>query len=282
VVLELAGEARYYAASSMLSSIQQAGVVVAPIVAGVLIGTIGAGVALLVDAASFGACAYCVATLTRPASFVVREGIASPPTLRAVALFRKYRGVTAVFALTLVFYLCYGPMVVALPVLAHEVAGSFGPQTLGVLWAGFGIGAVAGSLLGGMRPAFVSSSVAAVIVGCWGITTLTIGLSHSLVVALVAMVFGGFTYAPFLAITSALLQQAVPNGVLAQVTSYWSVLTGAASPLGIVTAGALVPTLGARRTLVSAGVSLIVVALFSFVATQAKGRAGMSAASGGR
>jgi len=140
VLPRLVDEPELEPANAMLSIGDQVSALVGPAVAGVLVGLVGAPPVLLLDAASFLAMATLVRSLPdTPAP------AAAPPPARGSAGRLLLRGPTVrtVLALTLIYFLAYGPLEPALPLYSRDVLHA-GPGGYGLLWSAFGAGALLG------------------------------------------------------------------------------------------------------------------------------------------
>jgi len=140
VLPRLVDEPELEPANAMLSIGDQVSALVGPAVAGVLVGLVGAPPVLLLDAASFLAMATLVRSLPdTPAP------AAAPPPARGSAGRLLLRGPTVrtVLALTLIYFLAYGPLEPALPLYSRDVLHA-GPGGYGLLWPAFGAGALLG------------------------------------------------------------------------------------------------------------------------------------------
>jgi hypothetical protein len=125
---------------------------VGPACGGLLVGLVGAPPVLLLDAASFLAMATLVWPLPDPPATAAPRPAAGTSGIRAAL---GEPAVRVVLAVTLVYFLAYGPLEPALPVYSRDVLGA-GAGGYGLLWSAFGAGALAGlatvPLVGRLRP----------------------------------------------------------------------------------------------------------------------------------
>jgi MFS family permease len=201
----LVDEASLERANVLLSVGDQVSALVGPAVGGLLVGLVGGPPVLLADAASFVAMAALVGPLPDPAGPAAR-----PPAGRPVT--RALPGgpaVRTVLALTLVYFLAYGPLEPALPLYSRDVLAA-GAGGYGLLWSAFGAGALAG--------------LATVPV----VSRLRPGLA-----------LGGLVWAPYATLEASLLQRVVPTAALGRVFGARRALTAAATPLGAAAGGLL-------------------------------------------
>jgi Transmembrane secretion effector len=139
-------------ANALLSIGDQVSALVGPACGGLLVGLVGAPPVLLLDAASFLAMAALLWPLPDPPATAAPRPAAGTSGIRAAL---GEPAVRVVLAVTLVYFLAYGPLEPALPVYSRDVLGA-GAGGYGLLWSAFGAGALAGlatvPLVGRLRP----------------------------------------------------------------------------------------------------------------------------------
>jgi predicted MFS family arabinose efflux permease len=171
VLPRLVDEDELERANALLSIGDQVSALVGPACGGPLVGLVGAPPVLLLDAVSFLAMAALALPLPDPPLPDRPPGPPLPgpplPGPWATAALRPPGRATArraalgdpavrvVLAVTLVYFLAYGPLEPALPVYSHDVLDA-GAGGYGLLWSAFGAGALAGlatiPLVGRLRP----------------------------------------------------------------------------------------------------------------------------------
>jgi MFS family permease len=143
-----------------------------------------------------------------------------------------------VLAVTLVYFLAYGPLEPALPLYSRDVLDA-GPGGYGLLWSAFGAGALLGlatvPVVGRLRPgrALAGNALA------WGAALLPLLVVTAIVPAMLALAVGGLIWAPYVTIESTLLQRLVPASLLGRVFGVRRAVTAAAVPLGAAAGGLL-------------------------------------------
>jgi MFS family permease len=248
------------------SSMQNGARLVGPAIAGVVIAASSEGMCFLVDGVSYLAviASLLVMKVTprevahkRTSMFgEVREGW---DYIRSSARVRSTLLLFAVIA-----QLGY-PFTVLLPVFARRLGG--GPHVLGWLTAASGVGALASGLSLTLRksvdglPRMIRISAALL-----GAALLVVGLSRSLWLSLLALVFAGFGLMQTAAASNTVVQAAVPEDKRARVISYYAMAFYGSAPLGSLLAGTLADRFGAPHTVMATGVAcLITAAWFSWV-----------------
>jgi predicted MFS family arabinose efflux permease len=219
---------------------------IGPALGGLATATIGAPAVLALNGVSF--LPLLVAALVLPDG-AGRHG--TPPRRRGqrsgLAVLRSRRTVAALLALTLAVDLLYYPVEVALPIHVQQTLG--GAQALGVLWAGFGTGAVAGSLLTGLLGRLPQRLVLVDAITGWALALGAFTASSHVLLALAAFTLGGVLWAPFIPVVYTLVQGEVTPDEQQPVLTIWTAVLQAAAPLGLALGGPLVTALGAAGAL---------------------------------
>ena len=254
-----------------------------PALGGALVAGIGAGEALVVDAATFGVSALCVLALrARSHAGGVREG-----ALREVAVGWRYvrsqPWLWATLASALLAVLCIvGPLQVLLPlVIRNELGGDAG--TFGAVLAVSGLGGVAaGAAMGsfgiGSRPIRLMFVV-------WGVSTLpmcgyAVATSTWQLFPLAAIEGAGMTAGQV--VWSTLMQTRVPGALLGRVSALDWLVSAALAPLSFALTAPAAAAFGVSATLVVAGLvsSLGTFALLPLALRQAPSAARSAVKSG--
>jgi hypothetical protein len=237
--------------------------VAGPALAGLIVALIGPGEAIALDAVTFAASALFLLALPRmPVDRAGSEDQAgSLAQLRAgwrevVSRPWLWRGLVAVS----VYHVFVMPAVYVLgPVLAERELD--GASSWAFIVAAFGVGSVVGNLIALRAPvrrpillaaaALVLGSTQAAIIGS-GLGTLGIGLLEALAGVAVALFFTFWDMS---------LQEQVPPGAVARVSSYDFTVSLGLMPIGLALAGPASDALGLQTTLLLMSAVSIVVAL---------------------
>lgn len=257
LVAELLPEDDRIAGNALVSTIQQAAVLVGPALAGVVTAFAGPGWVIGLDAASFAVLALSAATLTGRRA-TAPAGPAQPERAAAEGwrIIRREPRLLGLLAVTCVFFFLYGPVEVALPIyVAHDLHGA--PTLLGAYWTAFGVGAVFGGLGAGLLGRLRLSTVVIVIIVGWGAALLPLALTRTAWAGLLGLAVGGLIYGPFTAICTALFQRTSPPHLLSRVLATRTALTLPATALGVLSGGPAVSALGAQPTLLLSAVLTI-------------------------
>jgi MFS family permease len=235
-----------------------------PAVGGVLVGAIGAGAVFALDAASFGASALAL-LLMRPAPENERAGGADSlvTDLREGWRFvRERRWLWVTFASAAVAYLLFmGPVEVLVPYMVkHELHAT--ARDLGLVFAAGGLASIITAVTIGQRGIprrtmtfmYLSWTAATVAVAGYGIGTAVWHLM------LASAVFNALETAGTI-VWITVKQRHVPSTMLGRVSSLDWLISIGLLPLSFALTGPVSEALGARATLIGAGVLGAVVTL---------------------
>jgi MFS family permease len=250
-------------ANALLALTRSVANVAGPALAGLIVALIGPGEAIALDAATFAASAFFLLALPRmPVDRAGSEDEAgSLAQLRAgwrevVSRPWLWRGLVAVS----VYHVFVMPAVYVLgPVLAERELD--GASSWAFIVAAFGVGSVVGNLIALRAPvrrpillsaaALVLGSTQAAIIGS-GLGTLGIGLLEALAGVAVALFFTFWDMS---------LQEQVPPGAVARVSSYDFTVSLGLMPIGLALAGPASDALGLQTTLLLMSAVSVLVAL---------------------
>jgi predicted MFS family arabinose efflux permease len=297
LVAESLPAAQRIAGNSLLSVIAQVSYIAGPALAGLVTAAFGPATVIAVDAASWAVLAASYARLTRltrpppltPAAPATPATPATPtasvdPKITPVTpdpgntaaspvpeptsawgVLRAQPVLLGLLALSFAFYAFYGPVEVALPVhVAVDLHGS--AAVLGLFWTAYGVGAAIGTLAApalGRLPLW--PTMIAIVLG-WGLALIPLGLDVPLWAGLAALFAGGVIFGPWLSLSMATFQDAVPPAALSQLLAARSSLLIVASPLGTALGGPLVAALGASGTLLASGLATVALAVILIAA----------------
>jgi MFS family permease len=227
---------------------------VGPALGGTLVGVLGAGTAFALDAASFGVCALAVATL-RP---VATTTPAHESTLRAVRTGLSFvRGrvwLWGTLVSAAIAYLVFlGPTEVLVPyVVKNGLHGS--ASDLGIVLAAGGVGAVGAAAAMGQRGD--PRRPVTLMYACWTLATLAVvgyGLGRTMPqLALACLVFNALEAAGTI-LWATIKQRHVPSHLLGRVSSLDWLISISLLPISYALTGPVASALGARTTLIAAG-----------------------------
>jgi predicted MFS family arabinose efflux permease len=192
----------------------------------------GAATGMVVPAGMLLIAAALALTLPRPTP-APPSAAAHPgaPSTDRDAVRRLPPRVLALIALSTAYYFAYGPFETASPPFVRDQLGA-GEGAYSLLWALFGLGAlatlVAGPLLSRRRPGLVNALGALV----WGAVMLPIAVVHDVFPAAVLFLVGGAIWGPYTTIETSALQRWVTPARHGAVFGLQRSLLSVATPLG--------------------------------------------------
>ena len=245
------------------SSMANGARLIGPAIAGMVIAGFGEGWCFLIDGISyFAVIASLLMMRIRYAEFrgkarsmivQMREG------WDYVRTFRPIRTILILFALTSLMGFPYG---VLLPVFATKVLHG-GAHTLGWLTGASGVGALASAISLAVRRSVVGlTRMLQVATAMLGVALILFGLSHTLWISLVLMVFAGFGLIQNASVSNTIIQTLVTEDKRARVMSYYTMAFFGAAPFGSLLAGTLAQQIGAPYTVILTGACCIVGAVW--------------------
>jgi MFS family permease len=259
-VLEMVGSKDLRNAVSLNSTMVNAARAVGAALAGIVIAAGGIGFCFLLNAASFIAVVYSLASMNVGALHP------TPPTHRSKGQLReglRYSAKTVAIGVPLVMMALVGCLAyefqVVLPALAKTFHG--GGATYGFLTAAMGVGAIAGGLYTaargrtGVRAMVTSSAV-------FGVVLLLASAAPTLPLELLAMLAVGAASVSFLSKGNSSLQLAAAPQMRGRVMALWAVAFMGSTPIGGPIAGAVSEYFGARWGLVLGASACLAAAAF--------------------
>ena len=261
VIPALVGEAGVPAANALAMTVRQAGVIVGPLIAGVLIGMGELFLAYALDALGFLAAAL----LLRGLPPLPPIGVTGPLRLRAAvrgvgegfAFLRTQPVLLMTFVVDIVAMVFAWPQAVFPELSETRFAGS--PNAVGWLFAGVSIGALLLGLTSGWvsrvdrQGAFVLGSIAV-----WGVAIVGFGLTSALWLAVLCLAVAGAADMVSAVLRSSMLQIAAPDHMRGRMQGVFIVVVAGGPRLGDLRAGALASAASVSVAMVSGGVVVVV------------------------
>ena len=270
LLAELLPDEQRLAGNTLVSSLNFAGTIAGPAIAGVLVTYVSSALVLGLDALTYVFLAVLIARMRLPESG--RISLVDETAARGgLGLLRSHPELLGLLTLTWFFNLLYGPVEVALPL--HVTDDLHAPGTLlGLYWTLFGIGALLGGLTVGALRQLPLWPVTIAIVIAWGVALLPFGLDAPTAVTVACFTLGGAIYGPFVALSVTLMQAKSPPQHLAAMLAARSAALLTASPLGTALGGPLTTALGPRATLGGSGLATVLLGVVACVLLMARRR----------
>jgi MFS family permease len=240
---------------------------VGPMLAGLLIAWVGAGICFLINALSFVLVLIALLLMTSADTAPEQPGGDRPGVFagfkESVRYLRNEPGLQVAIGTHAAFALLAAPVVQLIPVLSVEVL-DVGSEAYGLLLGSFGVGAVAiafviGSLDERVLPSrLLGGGLALTVVSIAGL-----GLAPGLAVGVLFMLAFGAAYVTVVAIDHSTIQALSDDHIRGRITSLWLMTFGTGFPLGTILMGVIADVVGVRAVLVGAGalVALVLVAV---------------------
>jgi MFS family permease len=208
------------------------------------------------------ACAVMAAVATTRIRFEspprAREPVNLKTVLAGVSYIWNHKIVLGSISLDL-FAMLLGGAVALLPVYARDIL-HIGPWGLGILRSAPGVGAGAMAILIAYRPLKTRIGVTLLwCVGAFGAFTIIFGLSHSLVLSLIALIFVGASDMVSVVIRATLVQIATPDAMRGRVNAVDMIFIGASNELGWFESGLTAHWFGTVPSVVLGGIGTLVV-----------------------
>lgn len=256
-IIQLVEPKHLQAANALLGTARNGAVAGGAALGGILVATVGAGTTLLIDAASFALSAALVFSL-KPGAQKRSENTSMIEDL--VLGWRAFTAHTWLWAIVVQFSLVVAAYEAVLglvgPAVAREQMG--GAADWGFIVSGFGIGTLAGGLLGLRVMPRHPMRFATICVFFFALLHLTLALPPPVWLATLAAFIGGAAGQLFAVLWYTTLQRKVPGEMLSRVSAYDHLGSISLAPLGIVAGGFLFESLGFRATLLIAAMTVII------------------------
>jgi MFS family permease len=246
-------------ATAWATSANQTAQIIGPALGGVLYG-IGPGPAYLTCALSFAAAAALTGTIplrTKPAA---RAPVSLASIFSGIAFIRAQPVILGALSLDL-FAVLFGGATALLPVFARDILHA-GPIALGLLRSASAAGALAGTVWLAHFPLRRRPGLAMFCgVIAFGLATVAFGLSHNMIVSLIALAVLGASDVVSVVVRLSLVQLRTPDDMLGRVSAVSSLFIGTSNQLGEFESGLTAGWWGAQRAVLIGGVATIGVAL---------------------
>ena len=238
----------------LMSTGQNAGRVVGPSLAGLLIAGFGAATAFAAQAAGFVLALFCAAMLApQPTSSRTRQSSALQNLMEGVRYCWDDRTVLALMALQAIPAILIMPYIQLLPIFARDILHA-GPEGLGTLMAANGIGSVLGAIGMVLLPSRRQSFFLFISLGVFGLLLAAFAVSTWLPLSIGLMGLIGVAQSIYLATNNTLIHLTVPDELRGRVMSVYVTAWGM-MPLGALVQGVLADWYSAP--VVAAGTGLL-------------------------
>jgi MFS family permease len=262
---QLVSEEHFPNAVAWAASVFQAGTIIGPALGGVVYGFSRGPAAVYLSSmvASVGAIVFILRVeARRPAR--VRKDMSLSTLLAGFRYIWHEKVVLGSISLDL-FAVLLGGAVALLPVYAREILRT-GPWGLGLLRSAPGVGAAMMALVVAHWP--LRRRAGAAMLWCvagFGVFTIVFGLSHSLVLSMIALLLAGAADMVSIIVRATLVQLATPDEMRGRVSAVNMLFIGASNEFGQFESGLTASWFGTVPAVILGGVgTLVVVALWAW------------------
>jgi MFS family permease len=261
VIPAIVGPSGVAAANALSMTVRQAGVIVGPLLAGLLIGLGDLFLTYAVDALGF----LVAALLLRGLPPLPPGGVAGPLRLGAAvrgvgegfAFLRTQPVLLMTFVVDIIAMLFAWPQAV-FPELS-QTRFEDSPNSLGWLYAGISIGAlVMGLVSGWVTRVDRQGAVVLGAIAVWGLAIIGFGLAPTLWLAVFCLAVAGAGDMVSAVLRTSILQEAAPDEMRGRMQGVFLVVVAGGPRLGDLRAGAMASAFGVSVAMVSGGVVIIV------------------------
>jgi MFS family permease len=236
------------------SSMANGARLIGPAIAGLVIGAVGEGWCFLIDGLSYFAVIASLLLMRIKPLNSRRNATSMLEQMREgwdyVRTFQPVRTILLLFSLVSLMGYSWS---VLLPIFAAQVLHG-GAARLGWLMGAAGVGAFVSALSLAVRKSVVGlTRMLQIAPAMLGGALILFGLSHTLWLSLLLMVFVGFGMLQVASASNTIIQSLVPEDKRARAMSYYTTAFFGAAPFGSLLAGALAHRIGAPHTVIITG-----------------------------
>jgi predicted MFS family arabinose efflux permease len=256
------------AAIGLLSAGTNAGRVIGPSLAGMLLAVAGAALSFAVQAVGYVLALLCAAVLpSRPTSRHGQQRSAVQSLLEGLHFVWNDSTVLTLIALQAIPAFLLMPYSQLLPIFARDILHA-GPEALGTLMTAMGVGSVLGSVGIVLLSARRQGMTLFLSLCAFALLLVVFAMSTSLALSVLLMGLLGVAQAVYLATNNTLIQLATPDALQGRVMSVY-MMTWGLMPLGALPQGILSDRFGAP--MVVAGVGLLSIVIVLMMAARSPG-----------
>jgi MFS family permease len=251
-------------AIALNSSMVNAARLIGPSTGGIIIAAVGEGWCFMLDAISY--LAVIASLLMMKIKPRLTKEIKEAKLLQQMWEGWKYASrfapIRKILLLLALVSLVGMPYTVLMPVFANEILHG-GPNTLGLLMAASGVGALCGALLLAARKSVLGlGKYIPLMAGAFGAGLIAFSFSRALWLSLLLMIVTGLGFMVQMAASNTVLQTIVEEDKRGRVMSFYTMAFMGTAPFGSLLAGSVADRIGAPHTLLFGGVGCIIGALW--------------------
>jgi MFS family permease len=253
-------------AIALNSSLVNAGRLVGPSVAGLVIAAVGEGYCFLIDGFSYMAViASLLAMTVTPRQTKPAEQSVLSELRDGWNYVRGFRPIWSILLLLALVSLVGMPYTALMPIFAGRILHG-GAHTLGFLMGASGVGALIGAVsLAARRSVLGLGRVIPLTAAGFGASLIAFASSRMLWLSLLLLVVTGFSFMQQMAASNTILQTITDDKMRGRVMSFYAMAFQGVAPFGSLMAGAAASRIGAPHTLmIGGGICICGAAIFGF------------------
>ena len=251
-------------AIALNSSMVNAARLLGPSIGGVVIAAVGEGWCFMIDAVSYIAVIASLLAMTITARVIqpTKDANVFQQLREGWSYATRFAPIRNVLLLLALVSLVGMPYTVLMPVFANDVLHG-GPNTLGLLMAASGVGALAGALFLAARKTVLGlGKFIPLMAGAFGAGLIAFSFTRVLWLSLALMVVTGLGFMVQMAVSNTVLQTIVDEDKRGRVMSFYTMAFMGTAPFGSLLAGSVADRIGTPHTLLCGGIGCILGALW--------------------
>ena len=251
-------------AIALNSSMVNAARLIGPSVGGVVIAAIGEGWCFMIDALSYIAVIASLLAMTLTSRMIqpIREANMFQQLREGWNYAARFAPIRDILLLIGLVSLVGMPYTVLMPVFADDVLHG-GPNTLGLLMAASGVGALTGAMLLAARKSVLGlGKYIPLTAGAFGAGLIMFSFSRVIWLSLLLMVVTGLGFMVQMAVSNTILQTIVDEDKRGRVMSFYTMAFMGTAPFGSLLAGSVADRIGAPHTLLFGGIGCLLGAVW--------------------
>jgi MFS family permease len=251
-------------AIALNSSMVNAARLLGPSIGGIIIAAVGEGWCFMLDGISY--LAVIASLLAMNIAPRITKSIKEANTFQQLREGWTYASgfspIRKILLLLAIVSLVGMPYTVLMPVFANEILHG-GPNTLGLLMAASGVGALSGAMFLASRKTVLGlGKFIPLMAGAFGAGLIAFSFSRTLWLSLLLMVVTGLGFMVQMAVSNTVLQTIVDEDKRGRVMSFYTMAFMGTAPFGSLLAGSVAEKIGAPHTLMIGGLGCILGALW--------------------
>ncbi|SPJ15942.1 Major facilitator superfamily MFS_1 [Syntrophobacter sp. SbD2] len=223
---------------------------IGPMVAGIMISTVGEGVCFLINGISYVAVLAALQAIRVAGKERRRKtGPFWGEFREAIDYARNFKPIIAILALLSIFSIAGAPYLVLMPAYAKDVLHG-GAHTFGFLMSAAGIGALSATIyLASRKNAYGLIKVIPAAAGAFGLAVAAFALSRSFTFCVFFLFLAGFSMMTQIASSNTIIQTIVDEDKRGRIMSLYAMSFMGVMPFGSLVAGSIAGKIGVQNTL---------------------------------